>query len=139
MTKREAILAAMKAKLVSVTGVTDANVFRSRAEAITRARGSSIVIEPIQDVPDNSTLSILTWALTTRVTVIVRGDIPDQIADPIIESLHSKLMSDLSLGGLSMDIQPAPVSFEILEGDQPIGIISLDYRVQYRTGVESLS
>lgn len=139
MTKRESILAAMKAKLVSVTGVTDANVFRSRAEAITRARGSAIVIEPIQDVPDNSTLSILTWALTVRLTVVVRGDIPDQIADPIIESLHSKLMSDLSLGGLSMDIQPAAVSFEILEGDQPIGIISLDYRVQYRTGVESLS
>jgi hypothetical protein len=139
MTKREAILAAMKAKLVSVTGVTDANVFRSRVEPFSRGRVPAIVVEPIQDVPDTNVVPYLTWAMTVRVSVVVRGDVPDQVADPIIESLHSKLMSDLSLGGLSMDIQPSPVTFELIEGDQPIGIISLDYRVQYRTGVESLS
>lgn len=139
MTKRESILAAMKAKLVSVTGVPDASVYRSRVEPFSRGRVPAIVIEPIQDVPDTNVVPYLTWAMTVRVSVVVRGDVPDQVADPIIESLHSKLMSDLSLGGLSMDIQPSPVTFELIEGDQPIGIISLDYRVQYRTGVESLS
>lgn len=139
MTKREAILQAIKTKLVGVSGVPDANVFRSRVEPFARNRVPAITIEPIQDTSENSVIPFLDWSLVVRVSVIVRGDVPDQLADPIVESLHGKIMVDLSLGGLSMDIQPSSVNFELLEGDQPIGIVTLDYRVQYRTGVESLS
>jgi hypothetical protein len=71
--------------------------------------------------------------------VIVRGNIPDQVADPIIESLHAKLMADLTLGGYAIDVQPQGVSFELVEADQPAGVISCDYLVRYRTSVANLS
>lgn len=139
MTKRESILQALKAKLTAIPGVPNASVYRSRVEPFSRGRVPAIVIEPVSDTPDSSVIPFLNWTLVTRVAVIVRGDIPDSVADSIVESVHQKLMDDLSLGGLAMDIQPGPVSFEMLESDQPTGIISLDFRVLYRTTLTNLS
>jgi hypothetical protein len=77
--------------------------------------------------------------LTVRISVIVRGAIPDQLADPTVESLHSKLMADLTLGGYAIDIQPQAVTFELVEADQPAGVISCDYLIRYRTNVTNLA
>ena len=71
--------------------------------------------------------------------VIVRGNIPDQLADPIVQSLHSKLTADLTLGGNAMDVQAVSVSWDLVEGDQPTGVVSCDYRVLYRTSYSDLS
>jgi len=53
--------------------------------------------------------------------------------------MHSKLMADLTLGGLAYDIQPSLVNFELVEADQPAGVIACDYVVRYRTQVASLA
>ena len=79
------------------------------------------------------------WILTVRVAVVVRGAIPDQVADPVVESLHAKIMADLTLGGYAIDIQPIGVTFDIVEADQPAGVVMCDYRVQYRTSVTNLA
>ena len=77
--------------------------------------------------------------MTVRVSVIVRGTIPDQVADPIIQSLHSKLMADYTLGGYAMDIIPAGVTFNFSEADGAAGEIQCDYRVMYRTTLTDLA
>jgi hypothetical protein len=64
--------------------------------------------------------------------------VPDQAADPVIESLHSKLMADLTLGGLAIDIQPFQVEFQTVEADVPAGVVMCDYLVKYRTSVSDL-
>lgn len=139
MTKREAIIQAIKAKLSSVTGVSDSSVYRSRVEAFTRGQSPAVSVEPISDIADNQMTYFVDWTMLVRVTLIVRGAIPDQVADPIIESVHGKIMADQSLGGLSIDLQPSSVSFELIEADQPVGNISLDYQVRYRTAAASVS
>ena len=55
------------------------------------------------------------------ITVIERADIPDQAADDTIESLHSKIMADLTLGGYAHDVVPVRTEFEFIEADQPSG------------------
>jgi hypothetical protein len=98
------------------------------------------VIEPISDTAEqNTSLPKLDWSLTVRVAVIVRGNVPDQLADPIVEDMHSKLLADLTLGGVAMDVQPVGVNFEMVEADQPAGVISCDYLVRYRTSVTDLA
>jgi len=98
------------------------------------------VIEPVQDQAEqNTSLPTLDWSLTVRIAVIVRGAVPDQQADPIIESLHSKLMADLTLNGYAIDVQPQGVNFEMVEADQPAGVISCDYLIRYRTSVTNLA
>jgi hypothetical protein len=97
-------------------------------------------VEPISDTPtQNTSLPTLDWRMRVRVSVIVRGDVPDQLADPVIESMHSKMVADLTLGGLAIDVQPDEVSFNLVDADQPAGVIFNDYIVQYRTSVASLS
>ena len=138
-TKREQILAAITTALASTVGV-DGRVYRSRVTAVQRAESPAIVVEPISDTPtQNTSLPTLDWRMRVRVSVIVRGDVPDQLADPVIESMHAKMVADLTLGGLAIDVQPDEVSFNLVDADQPAGVIFNDYIVQYRTSVASLS
>ena len=112
----------------------------SDLEPIAREESPAIVVEPLSDnASQNTSLPTLDWSMTVRVTVIVRGAIPDQLADPIVESLHSKLMADLTLGGYAIDIQPIGVTFNFAEADGAAGEIQCDYRVMYRTSVANLA
>jgi hypothetical protein len=138
-TRRETILAAVASTLAGTTGVST-RIYRSRVEPLTRGESPALVIEPISDTVEQLTsLPMLDWSLTVRIAVIVRGNIPDQLADPTVESLHSKLMADLTLGGYAIDIQPQSVNFEMVEADQPAGVITCDYLIRYRTTVANLA
>lgn len=137
-TVREQILSAVTVNLATVTSAAG-GVFRSRVFALTRAQRPCIAIEPTSDTPDPSTLGVIFWSLLLRVAVIVGGDIPDQVADPIVKDVHGAMISDRTLGGLSMDIEPVSVNFDLIDGDQPIGVISLVYKIDYRTSAEDLS
>jgi len=138
-TKRESILAAIKTTLAGTTGV-GTRIWRSRVQALARQESPAIVVEPISDnAEQNTSLPTLDWSLTVRVAVIVRGDVPDQQADATVESLHSKMMADLTLGGYAIDVQPQGVSFDLVEADQPAGVIACDYLVRYRTSLTDLT
>ena len=138
-TKREQILTAIASALASTAGV-NGRVYRSRVTAMQRAESPAIVIEPISDTPtQNTSLPTLDWKMRVRIIIIIRGDIPDRLADPVIESMHSKMIADLTLGGYAIDVQPDEVTFNMLDADQPAGVIYNDYIVQYRTTVASLA
>ena len=138
-TKRETILAAVRTALTGTTGVST-RIYRTRVEPIAREESPAIVVEPLNDTASqNTSLPTLDWAMTVRVTVIVRGAVPDQQADPIVESLHAKLMADLTLGGYAIDTQPIGVTFVFTEADGAAGEIQCDYRVLYRTSVTNLA
>jgi len=130
-TKREQILAQIKTNLNGTTGVGD-RIYRSRVEALTRSETPAIIIEPISDTPQDtqSFNDKIKWEFKIRVSVIVRGSIPDNIADPTIESLHTKVLNDPTVNGLA---------FEILEADQPAGVISCEFDIEYRTAYNSLT
>jgi hypothetical protein len=138
-TKRERVLRAIVTTLAGTTGV-GSRIYRSRVEPLARQESPAIVVEPISDqAQQNTSLPTLDWSLIVRVAIIVRGNVPDQLADPIVESAHSKLMADLTLGGYAIDVQPQNVGFEMVEADQPAGVITLDYLVRYRTNVADLT
>ena len=139
-TKREQILAKIKTNLAGTTGV-GTRIYRSRAEAFSRTETPAIIIEPISDTPQDTSsfFNNVTHEFRIRITVIARGSVPDNVADPTIESLHSKLLADATLGGLCIDLRPSTTSFEILEADQPAGVISCEFDVEYRTLYNSLS
>lgn len=138
-TRRETILTAVRSALTN-TAQVGTRIYRSRVEPMARAESPAIVVEPISDTAEqNTSLPTLDWSLTVRVSVIVRGNIPDQVADPIVEDMHGKLMADLTLGGVAMDVRPVGVNFELVEADQPAGVISCDYLIRYRTANANLA
>ena len=139
-TKREQILAKIKTNLAGTTGV-GTRIYRSRAEAFTRTETPAIILEPISDTPQDTTsfYNSITHELRVRITVVARGSVPDSTADPTIESLHTKVLTDPTLGGLSIDIRPSTTSFEILEADEAAGVISCEFDIEYRTLYNSLT
>ena len=137
--RREQIISAVATALAGTAGVSG-RVYRSRVEAFSRGESPAISLEPVNDVPaTNVSLPKLDWSLTLRIAVIVRGAIPDQLADPVVESVHALVMADASLGGLSIDITPSQVNFQLIEADTPAGVVICDYAIRYRTSVESLA
>ena len=138
-TKRENILAAIKTTLANTSGV-GTRIYRSRVEPMSRAESPAIIIEPITDTPvQNTSLPTLDWTLRVRISVVVRGTTPDTTADSVIESMHGKLMADLTLGGRAIDIQPAQTTFNFFEADQPAGVVFCEYEVMYRSEVDDLT
>ena len=139
-TKREQILEKIKSNLAGTVGV-GTRIYRSRVEALTRSETPAIIIEPISDTPSDTQNfnNIVNHELKVNISVVVRGSIPDKIADPTIESLHTKVLDDPSLGGIAIDIRLSTTSFEILEADQPAGVISCEFDIDYRTNYNSLT
>jgi hypothetical protein len=70
---------------------------------------------------------------------MVRNDTPDQAADTIIQKVHEKMMSDLTLNGYAYDVQPVSTTWDFIESDVPTGLISYDYAVLYRTSLQDLT
>lgn len=138
-TKREQILAQIATTLADTAGV-GGRVYRSRVTAVARAESPMIIIEPVTDTAQQFTsLPKLDWTMRVRVVVVVRSGTPDTDADSIIESMHSKLMADLTLGGYAIDVQPVLTTFEFLDADQPAGVFANEYDVRYRTAVADLT
>lgn len=138
-TVRENIIEDIMSSLADTTNV-GTRIFRSRVVALTRGQTPALIVEPISDTPEqNTSLPTLDWSLLVRISVIVRGDEPDEVADPIVESLHAKIMADLTLGGHAIDVQPGTTTFEMVDADQPAGVIGVEYLVRYRTELADLT
>ena len=130
--KREAILAAVATALVNTAGVSG-RVYRSRMEAFARNEAPAIVIEPGPDRAQTYSTCKLDWTLDVLIAVYARGAIPDQLADPVIVDLHSKLMADRTLGNRVIDIVPTIVDPQLQAGDLPSSWTVCTYQVRYRT------
>ena len=138
-TKRENILDQIKTSLANTTNV-GSRIYRSRVVPLARNESPALVIEPVSDVAEqNLSLPKLDWSLTVRISIIVRGDVPDEVADPIVESVHSKMTADLTLNSTCIDVQPQIVSFEMVDADQAAGVIGMDFLIRYRTNVNSVT
>lgn len=138
-TIRENIIATVITNLTNTTGVGN-RIYRSRTAFVARAETPAIIVEPVEDNPSsNTSLPTLDWELLLRCVVYIRSDTADIDADPVIESLHSKIMADLTLNGYAQDIMPSKVAFEFVDADKPAAVITCDYLVRYRTNNDSLS
>ena len=133
-TKREQILAAIATTLEDTANV-GTRIYRSRVEAFARNEAPATDSAAEEQV---STCKI-DWRLPVLVAVYTRGAIPDQLADPIIASIHSQLMADRTLGGLVMDIWPGTVDPQMEKADQPALWTVCTYNVRYRTSITDLS
>ena len=139
-TKRETILAQLKTQLANTTGVGN-RIYRSRVTPVDRSEGKVLIIEPISDSCEVQA-NRFRWTLNVRLSVIARGSASetlDQSADPTVESIHSKISTDVSLGGNAIDMTPRNVSFDLIDGDQPSGVVSCEYIIIYQTSTTDLS
>jgi len=136
-TRRELILARIARNLSSITGAT---VYRSRVEPLARGEVPAVIVEPINDQPvDTNFYDKLDWTMRVRITTLVRAAIPDDDSDTYTQQVHAKLMADQTVNGYALDLTPDRTDFSLYEADVPLGIISQDFLVRYRTSRTSLT
>jgi hypothetical protein len=136
-TRRELILARIKSNLDTITGAT---VYRSRVEPLARGEVPAVIVEPVNDQPiDTNFYDKLDWSMRVRITTLVRAAVPDDESDTYTQQVHAKLMADQTLNGYALDLTPDRTDFNLYEADAPLGIISQDFIVRYRTSRTSLT
>jgi hypothetical protein len=136
-TRRELILSRIKSNLDSAAG---ANVYRSRVEPLARGEVPAIIVEPVNDQPiDTNFFDKLDWTLRVRITTLVRADVPDDASDTYTQQVHSLLMADQTVNGYALDLTPDRTDFSLYEADVPLGVISQDFLVRYRTSRTDLT
>lgn len=136
-TRRELILTRIASNLSSITGAT---VYRSRVEPLARGEVPAVIVEPINDQPvDTNFYDKLDWTMRVRITTLVRAAIPDDDSDTYTQQVHQKLMADQTVNGYALDLTPDRTDFSLYEADVPLGIISQDFLVRYRTSRTSLT
>lgn len=135
---REHILSTLATTLASSPTI-GAPVYRSRVTPLARGESPAVIIEPMQDQAAQLTIPKLDWSMTVRVSVIVRDAVPDQAADALINNVHAKVMSDLTVGGYAYDVQPQSVTWEFLDTDNPAGVVMMEFAVLYRTSLQDVA
>lgn len=136
--RREQILSYAAAALAGTTQV-GSRIYRSRVDAFSREEAPAIVVEPGMDRAVEFSSCKLDWTLELIIAVYTRGQVPDQLADPIIVDVNSNLMTDRSMGGLAIDILPAMVDPQRDKADLTSLWTVLTYKVRYRTDQQDLT
>ena len=136
-TRRELILSRMKTNL---DAISNANVYRSRVEPLSRNETPAIIIEPVEDNPTSTNFfDKLDWSLRVRISTIVRAAVPDDDSDTYTQQVHLRLMADKTVNSYALDLTPDRTDFSLVEADIPLGIISQDFIVRYRTSRSDLT
>lgn len=136
-TKRETIMQAIATRLAATAGVT--GVHRSREEALQRNESPAVVIAWENEQPNEQQHLSVDKRLSVLVQVYARGLIPDQIADPVMQSAYALLFADPSLGGLVVDTSDEGTELELDEADQTACWMKLRALVWYRHSRADLS
>ena len=136
--KREAILQAVGAALAGSQGV-DGRVFRSRADAIAREHTPCIVFEWTNEDAVSPGFVMAERQLTIFVSAFVRGEAPDGIADPIIQDVHARMMTNAALRALVVDVVLGNAAFEYESADKTAGKITHEYVVTFRHSYEDIT
>lgn len=135
--RSEQILAYVANTLEATSGISQ--VYRSRVEAFARNEAPVIVVEPADETASEMSTCKLDWTLSVLVAIHTRGNVPDQLADPIRVSAHGLLMADRTLGGLALDIIPTATDPQRDKADLTSLWLVCTYKVRYRTAANDLS
>ena len=91
-----------------------------------------------------NTTGVSTRIYRSRVVPLTRGESPALVLEPVSDTVEQNtslptLDHTLTIKISAIDVQPSDTSFELLDADQPGGVISCDYLVRYRTEIDDLT
>jgi hypothetical protein len=150
-TKQEQIVAYAAASLIGIDGVGN-RIYRSRNEAYSRDEMPAISVEPGSATTATEPVSTckIDWTLQLLIAVFSRGTVApagtpllglsaDQVADPVVQAVHTRMMTDRGMGGLAMDCWLLSRDPQMISAEDPAMVTVLTYQIRYRTSITDLS
>lgn len=130
---RDKIMARLLVVLTDTAGGIDRRVYRSMADAMAFDECPCITIEWLSDEEAEESSSFqMHRHLTVAVNLFTRGDAPDVLADPILQSVHALIMADEQLAGNALWTRLGSTSFEFENAEKNGGKTTAEYVVAYR-------
>jgi hypothetical protein len=142
---REQILHRIATVTLPGTVQVGSRIYRSRVQAYSRSEAPAITVSPGEDNPANAprttgaSLGRLDQVLPVLIEIYVRGDVPDQLADPIGVDVHARMMADRTMGGLAHDVQPDGWRPDYEPADATAGWIGHKFLIRYRTRDDAIN
>ena len=134
---RNAIVALLTATPVAGVGATA--IYKDWKYAIKPADMPAIVVElGDETAPQRALIGALDWGLQLKVSVVTAGDDPTTTADTVIAEAHRRIVADLSLGGLTLDVKQDAITRQRDVLETPALITELLYVIEYRTTMTSM-
>lgn len=131
-TRAEQIIAALFTKLEAAPVLVSGNVWRTKLRPIPRAADLAIIIRRGQDLRvADVTLKTHARQLSAFVEIYARGDVPDELADPVVESVIDRVMADRNLSGLCDDISIGNVLPDWAARDEDLVVMIVEFLVDY--------
>lgn len=125
--KAEVILSALAAAL----GCIGAPVRRSQVVPFERADLPAVVLRPKAEESSLLGCGLLRCTLDVIAEVHVRGDVPDQLADPIAVAIDAAVRGNPTLGGLADRAIRTSKEWEFADADAAAGKLSITYQIHY--------
>lgn len=127
---RETILQAIATALTGATPA-GAQVFRSRTEAMARDELPAIVVMPEGETDQLLGSGVNESTLAVDIAIHTRGEVPDQLADPVAVAIHGVLLASPAIAALVHQVRKNGSRWERDEADQAAGILTMTYAVRY--------
>lgn len=137
-TLREGILNAVVTTLSTALG-SSGTVWRSRDAALARNETIAVTVHPDAEAVEFLASRHAKRSLVVSVTIFARGDIADQVADPVVQQMHAALMADDTLGGRVARIIEEATKWDFEVADKNAVAVEVKYRMFYLTPANSLA
>ena len=136
--KRERILQALVAALAPVTGI-EGRVYRSQPDPADRELIPCIKVDWTSEQATPETVPQMERTIAVQVAVLVRGDVPDQVADPIVSDAHARIMANAQWGGLAIDTRLDAAAFEVISADNTAAKLTHEYSIKFRHSYDDMT
>lgn len=118
-------------------------VYRARDKSVPEGIATALSVQMIGAVPALGALkgAPVDWSTRISVECYARGTTgaPDQLVDPLLVAVYSRLAQHTTLGGLVDDIGEPVLEAEYSSEGKKTGWVCMTYTVQHRTGNSTLS
>lgn len=115
-----------------------ATIFRSREIALARAVTPAIIVYPMAEETEAFGDLFDQSGFTLAVEIVIRGEVWDDLADPLAVGAHALIMNDATLLGLCARIRRTGATWEGKEADATAGVLAQTYRFTYASPAGSL-
>lgn len=132
----EQILEALFTKFSGLSGFT---TYRSRKAAVMLQEGTVLILQPKNTPVTRMAVTVTKRDFTIQTEILARGDIPDQVADPVRIAVHAALLADQTVGGLALSIVEEETEWEFDEADLTAVSVTARYRIIFATPANSLT
>jgi hypothetical protein len=139
-TRAEQIIEALKNLLTAAPQIAGGNIWRSRLRPIPAGKALAIVVKRGNESRlERTTIGNYMRQLSVNVEIYARGDVPDQLADGLIEECLSRVMADREFGGLADDTELGGIGAEWDQKDTDLVVMDMEFLVTYEVAETSLA